>query len=78
PAVRDCCVVGVPSADLGEEPAAFVVLREGFSSAVEEALRTALAGSLSASHVPRQWRFVEELPRNALGKIMRNLLRQTR
>jgi acyl-CoA synthetase (AMP-forming)/AMP-acid ligase II len=75
PAVRACCVVGGPHADLGEVPIAFVSVREG--AAVGEVELKALVGEkLSRIYVPDQVRFVEALPENSVGKVDRKALRQ--
>ena len=75
PAVRACCVVGGPHADLGEVPIAFVALRPG-RSAREEELKTLVGGRLSRIYIPDQVRFLEALPENSVGKVDRKALRQ--
>jgi len=76
PAVRACCVVGGPHADLGEVPVAFVSVREG--AAVGEIELKALVGEkLSRIYVPDQVRFVDALPENSVGKVDRKALRQS-
>jgi acyl-CoA synthetase (AMP-forming)/AMP-acid ligase II len=74
PSVRDCCVVGVPDADLGEVPIAFVVLNEG-TQADTERIKDQVRTNLSRIYVPAEIRFVETLPLNAVGKIDRKALR---
>lgn len=74
PAVKACCVVGGPHADLGEVPIAFVVLREGARANAEE-LQALVGERLSRLYVPSQVRFAETLPENAVGKIDRKALR---
>lgn len=75
PAVRECAVCGVPSADPGrvEDIAAVLVPRGEVS---EAALREFLAARLPAWQVPRVWRLVEGPLVNARGKLSRELLRQ--
>lgn len=74
PAVRDCCVVGAPDADLGEVPVAFVVLREG--ELLDEAvLKDFIRGSLARIYVPAQIRSLDILPTNGVGKTDRKSLR---
>ena len=75
PAVRACCVVGGPHADLGEVPIAFVALRDG-TAVGEVELKTLVGEKLSRIYVPDQVRFVDALPENSLGKIDRKALRQ--
>ncbi|MFJ6368570.1 AMP-binding protein [Streptomyces virginiae] len=70
PRVREAAVVGVPDADLGERIVAFVVA-EGVSG-VE--LTDFVAARLSAHKRPREVRFIEAVPRNAMGKPQKRLL----
>ncbi|HEX7960764.1 MAG TPA: AMP-binding protein [Terriglobales bacterium] len=78
-AVRDCGVVGRPDPVAGEVPCAFVVLREGSPAANSEKLASELCGfvaeRLSHHKQPREIRFVNNIPRNPSGKILRRELR---
>ncbi|MBC3983596.1 acyl-CoA synthetase [Streptomyces sp. AC536] len=70
PAVREAAVVGAPHEDLGQEIVAYVV-----ADGVGEAeLIDFVAGHLSAHKRPRKVRFLEALPRNAMGKPQKRLL----
>lgn len=71
PAVLECAVIGIDSADLGQEVAAVVVLRsEG--AATEEELRDYVAERLAYFKVPVKWKLsTTPLPRNATGKTIR-------
>jgi long-chain acyl-CoA synthetase len=70
PAVRDCLVFGVPSAEVDRsELIAAVVAARGQGSA--DTLRQFLLGRLPPWQVPREWRFVESLQTNARGKVSR-------
>ncbi|MGV3621453.1 MAG: AMP-binding protein, partial [Archangium sp.] len=72
PNVREAAVVGRPDADLGEKIVAFVVV----SAATEpRALEDFVAGQLSPHKRPREVNVVSELPRNAMGKIVKTKLR---
>jgi len=71
PSVAEVAVVGFADADLGERIVAFVV-GEGVDP---QALIDHVAGSLSAHKRPREVRVVESLPRNAMGKVQKTLLR---
>jgi acyl-CoA synthetase (AMP-forming)/AMP-acid ligase II len=74
PDVRDAAVVGIPHRILGEEPAAVVQLAAG-ARASESELQEWVRGRLAAFKVPVRILFCEEsLPRNANGKIMKNLV----
>ena len=66
PSVREAAVVGWASAARGEEVAAFIVT-EGAGD--DEALKRHCADSLAPYKVPRGIFFVDEMPRNAMGKI---------
>lgn len=75
PEVAESAVIGVPHADLGEAVIAVVVPKQG--EAVSEAsICTALAGSLARFKHPRRVFFVSMLPRNAMGKVQKNVLRE--
>jgi long-chain acyl-CoA synthetase len=74
PAIKEAAVVGVPDAYRGETPKAFVVLHEG-AAASEALLRAYCRERLSPYKVPRFIEFVESLPRNHAGKLLRRQLR---
>jgi acyl-CoA synthetase (AMP-forming)/AMP-acid ligase II len=73
PEVAEAVVGGVPHAVLGEDVEAWVVLREG-SAATAAELRDFLLGRLADYKVPRHLHFAKALPRNAAGKVIRDLL----
>jgi len=69
--VREAVVCGVPDEHRGEIPVAWVVVDDSFDeNAVVEECRRCLA----SFKIPRAFIRVEELPRNALGKVQKNLL----
>lgn len=69
--VRDVGVVGVPDRRLGETVAAFVVpLDPGAPPRIDD-LADALRGELAAFKIPTEWQFVDSLPYNAAGKLLR-------
>ncbi|MFE7182528.1 acyl-CoA synthetase [Streptomyces erythrochromogenes] len=70
PRVREAAVVGVPDADLGQRIVAFVVA-DGVTGAE---LTDFVAAHLSVHKRPREVRFVEAIPRNAMGKPQKRLL----
>ncbi len=75
PAVADCAVVGVASATWGETPVAFVVRRAGHAES-EDALRDWFAARVGKTQRLAGLRFVAELPRSAIGKVLRRELRE--
>ncbi len=68
PAVRDAAVLGWPSPDKGEEVAAFIVASEEISAGV---LQDHCRASLAPYKVPRGIFFVDDLPKNAMGKVVK-------
>ena len=74
PAVAEAAVVGVPDAVYGEAVAAFVELRPG-AHAPREALMEHCRARLAGYKKPRHLVFVDSLPRNALGKVLKGELR---
>lgn len=77
-AVRDCGVVSRVDAAGEEIPCAFVVLREGeiANQQMEAQLQEFVATRLTAYKMPREFYFVQSLPRTASGKILRRELRK--
>jgi acyl-CoA synthetase (AMP-forming)/AMP-acid ligase II len=73
PAVREAAVVGVPHPVLGEDVAAFVVTKPGETIEAAE-LQSFCAERLADYKRPREVSFVDELPRNATGKVMKHRL----
>jgi acyl-CoA synthetase (AMP-forming)/AMP-acid ligase II len=73
-AVAEVAVVGAPHPVLGEDVVAFVVLHPG-TEVDGEALRAFGLTQLADYKVPRQFHFVDELPRNATGKVIKPELR---
>ncbi len=73
PEVTEAAVVGIPHEVLGEDVAAYVVRREGSQLGAEE-LRQFCLERMADYKVPRRISFVEELPRNATGKVLKHQL----
>ncbi len=73
-AVIDSAVFGVPHPDLGEAVVATIIQRSDNLS--ETDIRQSLEKNLSAFKVPQHIKFVKEFPRNAMGKIEKNRLRE--
>jgi acyl-CoA synthetase (AMP-forming)/AMP-acid ligase II len=72
PGVRELAATGLPDTDLGEVVAVFVALRpDAVADVVRKNLEGAAEKGLAGYKRPRLYEFVEELPRNAMGKIDR-------
>jgi acyl-CoA synthetase (AMP-forming)/AMP-acid ligase II len=70
PAVAQCLTFGLPHPKLGEEVAAAIVLRGGFSPKDTE-LRDFVGERLAPFKVPRKFVFLKEIPKGATGKLQR-------
>ncbi|HEX7291196.1 MAG TPA: acyl-CoA synthetase, partial [Conexibacter sp.] len=70
PAIREVAVVGVADEDWGQRLKAVVVLQEG-ESADEDELKEYVKRNLASFKVPREIAFVDALPRNATGKVLK-------
>ena len=75
PGVAESAVVGVPHADFGEAVIAVVVAKPG-AALDAQALIAALKGRIANFKVPKAVFVVPDLPRNAMGKVQKNLLRE--
>ncbi len=74
PDVEDCAVIGIPHDDFGEQPLAFVIPAPGRTVDVTE-LQAFLDGRLASYKKPRRVELVDQLPRNPMGKVLKNELR---
>ncbi|HEY5791547.1 MAG TPA: malonyl-CoA synthase [Gammaproteobacteria bacterium] len=75
PGVKESAVIGVPHPDFGEGVTA-VVVRDGSAEIDEQGVLDALAGELARFKQPKRVYFVDELPRNTMGKVQKNQLRE--
>ncbi|MBA3581904.1 MAG: AMP-binding protein [Gammaproteobacteria bacterium] len=71
--VHEVAVFGLPHADLGEAVTAAMVCDDACD---EQLIRSALKEILTTYKVPKRFLFVTSLPRNALGKLQKNVLQQ--
>jgi fatty-acyl-CoA synthase len=71
--VFDAAVVGVDDADFGKRLRAFIVSQPGAAQDVEE-IKLHVKDNLARYKVPRDVVFIDELPRNATGKLLRRVL----
>ena len=74
PGVAESALVGVPHPDFGEVGVVVVVPRPG-ASLEPQAVVDALKGQLANFKIPKRCFVVQELPRNTMGKVQKNLLR---
>ncbi|MFC7490007.1 MULTISPECIES: AMP-binding protein [unclassified Knoellia] len=74
PAVREVSVVGVPDPEFGQRLAAFVVLHDG-ATLSEDDVKAQVKAHRARHCVPREVHFLDELPRNATGKVLARELR---
>jgi len=74
-AVAEAAAIGVADKDFGERLRAFVVLDNG-KQATEDELKEYVKRNLARFKVPREIVFLDELPRNATGKVLKRELRE--
>lgn len=72
-AIQECVVAGIPDPYRGETVKAYIVLKEGYS-VTEEQLNEFCRKNLASFKVPRHYEFRTELPKTAVGKILRRSL----
>jgi malonyl-CoA/methylmalonyl-CoA synthetase len=75
PGVVESAVIGVPHADFGEGVTAVVVCHPG-ADVSEASVLKALDGRLAKFKMPKRVFIVNELPRNTMGKVQKNVLRE--
>jgi malonyl-CoA/methylmalonyl-CoA synthetase len=75
PGVAECAVIGVPHADFGEGVVAVVTPRPNATLDEKEMLR-ALGSELAKYKLPKRIFVTDSLPRNAMGKVQKNALRE--
>ncbi|HXF81067.1 MAG TPA: malonyl-CoA synthase [Usitatibacter sp.] len=75
PGVLESAVVGVPHPDFGEAVTAVIVPSHDVKAPTEQEVIGLLRGRLANFKVPKRVYVVEELPRNAMGKVQKNMLR---
>ena len=74
PGVLESAVIGVPHADFGESVVGVLVAERGSTPDLDQ-ITSAISTSLARFKHPRKLVILPELPRNAMGKVQKNLLR---
>ena len=75
PKIDEVAVIGIPDPEWGQEPMAIVVLKKGESATSEEIMEYCKQ-NLASFKRPRMVEFVNELPRNPMGKVLKRVLRE--
>jgi malonyl-CoA/methylmalonyl-CoA synthetase len=75
PGVKESAVIGLPDPDFGEIVVALVVPTEGVAP-TEEGIREAIKDRVARFKLPKKILFIDELPRNSMGKVRKDLLRK--
>jgi malonyl-CoA/methylmalonyl-CoA synthetase len=73
--VQESALIGVPHPDFGEVGVAVVIAKSG-AEVKPEAILSALKSKLANFKIPKRCEIVSELPRNTMGKVQKNLLRE--
>jgi malonyl-CoA/methylmalonyl-CoA synthetase len=76
PGVLESAVIGLPHADFGEAVTAIVVKQEANSDVDESSIKDFLKSRIARFKVVKRVHFVDELPRNTMGKVQKNILRE--
>ena len=75
PKIEEAAVIGVSDEEWGELPIAIVVLKQGETATADEISEYCRA-KMSSFKKPRSVFFVNELPRNPMGKVLKRVLRE--
>jgi fatty-acyl-CoA synthase len=73
--VEEVAVIGVDDEKFGQRLKAYVVKKKG-AGVTEESIQQAVKSNLARYKVPREVEFIDELPRNATGKILKRELKE--
>ncbi len=75
--VVESAVIGLDHPDFGEAVAAVVVRADGHPDVTDTSIINQLKGEMAGFKIPKRVFFADELPRNAMGKVQKSLLRKT-
>src|SRR5947209_4131742 len=76
PAVVDVAIIARPDEEAGEVPKAFVVLRSGYENMPADELMAWVNGQIASYKQVREIEFIDAIPRNPSGKILRRVLKE--
>jgi len=76
PDIADVAVIGVPNAEMGEEVKALVIPADPANPPSPQALNSFCRETLAGYKCPRSYDFVDDIGRNAMGKVNKRALRQ--
>jgi len=76
PKIDEAAVIGIPDEDWGEVPKAFCVVKEGCEDCTPEEIMEYCRTNLASYKRPRVVEFIDELPRNPMGKVLKRVLRE--
>ena len=74
--VAESALIGVPHPDFGEVGVAVVIAKQGAAANLNTQILAALKAQLANFKIPKQCYVLDELPRNTMGKVQKNLLRE--
>ena len=74
--VKESAVIGLPHPDFGEQVVAVIVTEET-ARLDKPTLINKMKNKIASFKIPKEVVFVDELPRNAMGKVQKNILRET-
>ncbi len=74
--VKDCCVIGIPDEKAGELPFAYVVKQPNVQLTEEEIIQFVANNTSKVKRLRGGAKFIDEIPRNPSGKLLRRKMRE--